>query len=235
LQFPFSTMERHCSLTPHRASVNFDVIQASSSPRRGAAGHLNFPTPSSRRGSWPSSRSRRSFKHTSRATEFRFVISGMHRRIAECSAAILAAEKVCFPDSTRQVPQLAESLTSQIASRSQWHERCSYLPRPGHAAQTPCINNPVVFGADLNGLGKSQAVFTNTTAIRPIDLEVNMAAIHFIWLAFVAVSTVFAASLWATIIAEFWRANRLRLLALRSLGHQPVEHPASYSRRRQAR
>jgi hypothetical protein len=126
-------------------------------------------------------------------------------------------------------------MTAQIARSKQRHETCRNLSRPGHAAQTPCINNPVVFGADLNGLGKSQAVFTNTTAIRPIDLEVNMVAIHFIWLAFVAVSTVFAASLWATIIAEFWRANRVRVLALRSLGHQPVEHPASYSRRRQAR
>lgn len=58
-------------------------------------------------------------------------------------------------------------------------------------------------------------MFTNTTAIRPIDMEVNMAAIHWIWMAFVALSTVFAASLWTTIIAESWKANRFRRLALR--------------------
>jgi hypothetical protein len=39
-----------------------------------------------------------------------------------------------------------------------------------------------------------------------------MAAIHWIWLAFVALSTVFAASLWATIIAEFWKTNRVKAL-----------------------
>jgi hypothetical protein len=50
-------------------------------------------------------------------------------------------------------------------------------------------------------------VFTNTTAIRPIDMEVNMAAFHWIWMAFVALSTVFAANLWAMIIAEFWKAR----------------------------
>ncbi len=44
-------------------------------------------------------------------------------------------------------------------------------------------------------------------------MEVNMAAIHWIWLAFVALSTLFAASLWATIIAEFWKANRLKAVA----------------------
>jgi len=50
-------------------------------------------------------------------------------------------------------------------------------------------------------------VSTNTTAIRPIGMEVNMAAIHSIWMAFVALSTVCAASLWATIFAEFWKAR----------------------------
>jgi hypothetical protein len=44
-------------------------------------------------------------------------------------------------------------------------------------------------------------------------MEVNMSAIHCIWLAFVALSTVFAASLWTTIFTEFWRANRSRALA----------------------
>ena len=63
-------------------------------------------------------------------------------------------------------------------------------------------------------------MLTNTTAIPPIDMEVKMVAIQWIWMAFVALSTVFAAILWATIFAEFWKGSRLRLLALRSLGQQ---------------
>jgi hypothetical protein len=72
-------------------------------------------------------------------------------------------------------------------------------------------------------------VFTNTTAIPPIDMEVKMAAIHWFWMTFVALSTVFAASLWATIIAEFWKGSRLRSLALRSLGHQGSEKDSAHT------
>jgi hypothetical protein len=53
-------------------------------------------------------------------------------------------------------------------------------------------------------------------------MEVNMVAIHWIWMAFVVLSTVFAASLWATILAEFWKALRLRLVAVRTHAAHPL-------------
>jgi hypothetical protein len=143
----------------------------------------------------------------------RFVVSGIYRGGTFEAGGHSGSRNRLFSAAT--LPQLA-----QTTLRARRYERCGRLSRPGHVAQTPRINNPVAFGADLNGPRTSRVVLTNTTAIPPIDMEVKMVAIQWIWMAFVALSTVFAAILWATIIAEFWKGSRLRLLALRSLGQQ---------------
>jgi len=148
-----------------------------------------------------------SFTNTLRARKkFRFVISGIHRgtiearqpfwqpksSVSRIDAAGSTIGRV-FGKTNRSPQAAAREMQQLIATRARGTDAV--------------YQQPVAFGADLNGPGTSRAVFTNTTAIRPIDREVNMAAIQWIWMAFVALSTVFAASLWATIIAEFWKAR----------------------------
>jgi hypothetical protein len=99
-------------------------------------------------------------------------------------------------------------------------------PRQGYVPSTACVRKQVAFGKDLNGPRRPRTVYNSTVTIRPIDMEVSMTAIHWIGMAFVALPLLFAAILWATIIAEFWKANRSNTPRAAFIGPSALRAPS---------
>lgn len=62
-------------------------------------------------------------------------------------------------------------------------------------------------------------------AVQAFDREVNMAAIRWVWFAFLVVSTLLATRLWTTIIAELLKRRRRKGNAPASLVRQPASRP----------
>jgi hypothetical protein len=129
----------------------------------------------------------------------RFVISGIHRGARLKLGGHSGSRNPLFPESKR--PRLAQTRIARDGTR----DAATYRDQGTRHRRRVSTTSRIRCGFER--IRDVPSRVPNATAIQPIDMEVNMAAIQSIWMAFVALSTVFAASLWATIIAEFWRAR----------------------------